>query len=144
MLHGKGLTVRGFLRLAGGHGESSWAKDEDYSRGAMVSDVLAVADALGIARFDLLGLSMGGAVVTKLASDNPSRVNSLTLVDWASWPGGKPTGGVKRIGGLFSLRWDSFDDAVDMMHSANPRRPRENIALRMKQQLRKADDGWRW
>jgi len=30
------------------------------------------------------------------------------------------------------------------MHKANPRRSRENIALRMRQQLRQADDGWRW
>lgn len=142
-----GLLAQGYRAVCvdlRGHGKSGWASDGDYSRASMVSDVIGVADALDIQQFFLLGLSMGGALATALTADNPDRVQALVLVDWAPWPDGVPTSGIKRIGSLFNLRWDSFEDAVEMMHNANPRRSREDVALRMKQQLRKADDGWRW
>jgi pimeloyl-ACP methyl ester carboxylesterase len=142
-----GLRDRGYRSVCAdlrGHGQSCWALDGNYSREAMVADIVAVADTLGLKDFCLFGLSLGGALATKLAADYPSRVRCLVLVDWAPWPGGKPTKGIGRIASLFHLRWDSFEHAVDAMHKANPRRSRENVALRMKEQLREADDGWRW
>jgi len=62
--------------------------------------------------------------VTKFSAIFPSRVLSLVLIDWSPWPDGKPTKGVSRIGRVFNLRFDSFDQAVDLMHKANPRRSR--------------------
>lgn len=142
-----GLSEQGYRSVCvdlRGHGRSSWRRSADYSRGAMVSDILAVVDAMRLETFFLFGLSLGGALVTKFAADYTSRVKALVIIDWAPWPDGQPTSGVKRITSLFQLRWDSFEDAVDMMHRANPRRSRENVATRMRQQLRQADDGWRW
>src|SRR5207249_4376580 len=43
-----------------GHGETEWATDGDYTAERMVEDVAAFAQALGLGRFALLGLSMGG------------------------------------------------------------------------------------
>jgi len=127
-----------------GHGQSSWSAQGDYSRQSMVNDIHCVVDALKLEHFALIGLSMGGALSARLAALLPDRVSSLTVVDWAPWPNGKPTKGVSRIGRVFQLRWDTFEEAVDMMHSFNPRRSRENVSTRMKQQLRQAEDGWRW
>ena len=45
--------------------------------------VLGVADALGLARFDLAGHSYGGAISIYLAARHPERVRSLVLVDSA-------------------------------------------------------------
>jgi len=142
-----GLCDQGYRSLCidlRGHGLSGWVRSGDYSRSSMVADILAVVDALALDCFFLFGLSLGGALVTKFAADHPARVRSLVIVDWAPWPGGKPTPGVVRISSLFNLHWDSFEEAVDMMHRANPRRSRENVAMRMRQQLRQASDGWRW
>lgn len=147
VLSAGGLCDRGYRAFCidlRGHGKSSWSKQGDYSREAMVGDILAVVNALQLDVFNLIGLSMGGALVTKFTADNPKRVRSLVLVDWAPWPEGKPTAGVSKIASVFGLRWDTFEDAVDFMHSINSRRSRDNVALRMSQQLRKAQDGWRW
>ena len=42
--------------------------------------VLALADGLGLARFDYAGVSLGGAVGAWLAAHHPERISSLTLV----------------------------------------------------------------
>jgi pimeloyl-ACP methyl ester carboxylesterase len=65
-----------------GHGRSghrpagTWYHFIDY-----VSDVMALAQALGLERFDLVGHSMGGAVATLLAAAYPERVRRLVLIE---------------------------------------------------------------
>jgi pimeloyl-ACP methyl ester carboxylesterase len=63
-------------------GRSTWArfKESPYTIGTLVDDVLAVADAFGRERFDLVGFSMGGCVAQLLAIDHPERVSTLSLV----------------------------------------------------------------
>ena len=65
-----------------GHGRSghrppgTWYHFVDY-----VSDVLALADALGLASFDLIGHSMGGAISTLVAASFPERIRKLSLIE---------------------------------------------------------------
>lgn len=64
-----------------GHGASDQPADRDaYDLDAFASDVVSVADALGWARFSLLGHSMGGAVAQRVALDHPSRLDALVLM----------------------------------------------------------------
>jgi pimeloyl-ACP methyl ester carboxylesterase/DNA-binding CsgD family transcriptional regulator len=51
----------------------------DLSFEAMVSDLGAVVDALGLERFDLLGMSQGAAISIAYAVRHPERVRSLVL-----------------------------------------------------------------
>src|SRR5437773_7043729 len=64
-----------------GHGDSPPAPDGDYTMGTMAQDLGAVADALGLGTFTLLGLSMGGRVAIAYAGGQPSRVERLVIVD---------------------------------------------------------------
>jgi pimeloyl-ACP methyl ester carboxylesterase len=50
-----------------------------YGLPALVGDVLALADAVGVERFDLLGHDWGGAVAWALAAWPPDRVRTLTV-----------------------------------------------------------------
>lgn len=50
-----------------------------YDISDMADDTLAVADALGLERFHLLGVSMGGAVAQEVALSVPERLRTLTL-----------------------------------------------------------------
>jgi pimeloyl-ACP methyl ester carboxylesterase len=65
-----------------GHGRSghrppgTWYHFVDY-----VSDVMALAQALGLDRFDLIGHSMGGAIATLVAAAYPERIRRLVLIE---------------------------------------------------------------
>ena len=50
-----------------------------YALPALVGDVLALADAAGAQRFDLLGHDWGGAVAWAVAAAHPDRVRTLTV-----------------------------------------------------------------
>jgi pimeloyl-ACP methyl ester carboxylesterase len=50
-----------------------------YALPALVGDVLALADAAGAERFDLLGHDWGGAVAWAVAAAHPDRVRTLTV-----------------------------------------------------------------
>jgi pimeloyl-ACP methyl ester carboxylesterase len=66
-----------------GMGRSAPAADGDYSVAAMADDVQAVADALHLRRFVIVGHSYGGAVVTMYAAKHPERVAGVVLADAA-------------------------------------------------------------
>ena len=62
--------LRGFGRTPGAAGQS-------YSH---ADDLLAVLDAVGIERADLVGVSMGGGIAVNFAIDHPGRVRKLVLI----------------------------------------------------------------
>lgn len=59
-------------------GQSSMAEG-DYEVADMARDALALADALELESFHLLGISMGGAIAQEIAIQAPGRVRTLTL-----------------------------------------------------------------
>jgi 3-oxoadipate enol-lactonase len=65
-------------------GQSSQATGS-YEIADMARDALALADALELDSFHLLGVSMGGAIAQEIALAAPERVRTLTLaVTWAA------------------------------------------------------------
>ncbi len=70
-----------------GHGQSDKPADlAAYSLDRLRRDTLGVADAVGLERFRILGHSMGGMVVRRIAIDHAPRVEALVMMDTAaSW-----------------------------------------------------------
>ena len=66
-----------------GMGESETARNSDYSVEGFAEDVAAVADALRLDRFVLVGHSYGGAVVAAYAGKHPGRLAGLVFADVA-------------------------------------------------------------
>jgi haloacetate dehalogenase len=70
-----------------GYGDSSKAPGlpdhSNYSKRTMAQDLVAVMDALGVARFFLCGHDRGGRVAHRLALDHPTRVQKLCVIDIA-------------------------------------------------------------
>lgn len=70
-----------------GHGDSAGPPDPDaYSLDRCAADVLAVADALGFDRFRIIGHSMGGMVVRRVALAAPDRVEGVVFMSTAAGP----------------------------------------------------------
>jgi pimeloyl-ACP methyl ester carboxylesterase len=69
-----------------GHGGSSHGEAAGYDLDPLAADLAGFLDALGIARCDLLGHSMGGMVALRLALAEPDRVASLVLMDTSAEP----------------------------------------------------------
>lgn len=80
-----------------GMGESAPAAKADYSVEGFASDVAAVADALKLQRFVLVGHSFGGAVVASYAGKHPDRLAGLVFADVAGDLRGTPTDQVERL-----------------------------------------------
>lgn len=60
-----------------GHGDSPLLETRTVT--ALANELLKLLDELGVARFSLCGLSLGGAVAMRLALDVPERVERLLL-----------------------------------------------------------------
>ena len=64
-----------------GMGESDVPRNGDYSVDGMADDVHAVADALHLRRFVIVGHSYGGPVVADYAAKHPERVAGVVFAD---------------------------------------------------------------
>jgi pimeloyl-ACP methyl ester carboxylesterase len=60
-------------------GRSSYV-EEGYDVAALAADVIGLVDSLGVERFHLLGISLGGAIAQEVALAIAERLSSLTLI----------------------------------------------------------------
>jgi pimeloyl-ACP methyl ester carboxylesterase len=75
-----GEAFRCYVPDARGHGRTRFDVTLGLRYEDLIADVLAFADALGIATFHLLGFSMGGATALMLAARHPQRLRTLVVV----------------------------------------------------------------
>jgi branched-chain amino acid transport system permease protein len=71
-----------------GRGQSR-GPDTDYGIASLATDVLAFADALDLAKLDLVGHSLGSCIAMEIALAHPERVRSLVVVS-PGWIDGMP------------------------------------------------------
>ncbi len=127
-----------------GHGDSDWAPDGDYTRQTQAGDVDAITDVLGIQRFLLAGMSMGGINAITFAARHSEKVAALVIVDVSPEI---QVRGVENIRNFIqaSDELDSFEEFVARAHQFNPRRSLENIRSRLSHNLKQLPNGkWTW
>jgi pimeloyl-ACP methyl ester carboxylesterase len=121
-----------------GHGDSEWATD--YAPERRVEDMEAFVAALGLDRFVLLGLSMGGRAAFMYAAKNPAKVERLVIVDIAPE---SDAAGAQRIatGVRANDVFDTPEAAVAASRQANPRPPDAELRHRVINNLMQRPDG---
>jgi pimeloyl-ACP methyl ester carboxylesterase len=125
-----------------GHGETAWAAADKYGAGEMVDDLAAFVAALGLRRFTLLGLSMGGNVAIHYGGRRPPELSRLVIVDIA--PEIVASGAARIQTGVRAKdTFESRDEAFAAARAANPRPPEAHHRLRVDQSLMRTKDG-RW
>lgn len=126
-----------------GHGDSD-PSPHGYSIRNYVADLAEFVDRLGLGRFGLIGLSMGGRVGMVYAAEHPGRVGRLVIVD---------------IGPEISRRWsqrqaepepDSFEsveEVAERLRRGNPYLTAEYARFIASHSLKQRPDGryvWKW
>lgn len=65
---------------ARGHGRTRWDARDGFTYGALVDDLTAFVDALGLDSFHLLGFSMGAMTALQFGARAPERLRTLVVV----------------------------------------------------------------
>ncbi|HXE48980.1 MAG TPA: alpha/beta hydrolase [Ramlibacter sp.] len=86
-----------------GHGQSDAPASGDYSVPALAEDIAAVAEALELRRFVLVGHSMGGAAAAAYAGKYPGKLAGLVL---AGTPGKTPGEQAQKTMGALRADYD--------------------------------------
>lgn len=164
LLHGGGQTRRawdqtcsrlahaGFRVLAldmRGHGESAWASNGDYSRDALIADLLTcVSTCVETNRqVALVGASTGGITALTAVGEGALTVWALVLVDVVPQIDRE---GAERVLSFMTSAPEGFgsvDEAADAIATYLPHRKRPADTTGLSKNLRRDDDGrfrWHW
>jgi len=130
-----------------GRGQSDWDPQRRYDTATYVADLLAVVDQLGLARFDLLGHSMGGINAIVFAAQHPQRVRRLVIED--AGPGAfENSAGARRIQQELATTPEGFaswEDATAFMRALRPSVSEDARQQRLHSMLKPLQGGaWTW
>jgi len=130
-----------------GHGESAWSPEGAYQYRDQAADLAAIAELLGLARFSLIGTSMGGIIAMTYAGEHSERLARLIINDI----GPDAETGSQRITQMVGSRPDEFatlEDAVAYRRQMSPivagRRLEDQEELALGVLRRRADGRWVW
>ena len=130
-----------------GHGESAWSPDGAYHYRDQVADLAGLVDQLGLARFTLIGTSMGGIIAMAFAAAHAARLVGLVINDI----GPDVEEGSQRITQMVGGRPDGFATLEDAMAyrreispvtASRPMSDQREVALGVLRQ--RADGRWVW
>jgi esterase len=121
-----------------GHGESAWA--DDYTPERMVEDLEAFVQTIGLTKFSLLGLSMGGRNAYAYTALHPEKIEKLVIVDIG--PELMTTGSERiRTGVLQKDEFDSPEEAFRQARAGNARADETELRQRVQNNLMQLDTG---
>jgi pimeloyl-ACP methyl ester carboxylesterase len=127
-----------------GHGDSDWAPDADYSISAQREDVKGFAEAVGLDRFVLVGMSLGAINGLAYAIAYPETLSALVLID--AGPNVRRPGS-RRIRDFVNggAEPETLEAIIERAMSFNPRRDPTILRRSLMHNLRQQTDGtWTW
>lgn len=131
-----------------GHGDSGRPVAPDYTTHHYLADLYRLIDhlsqELSVDRIGLCGLSLGGSLSYIYASENPTTVDAIVVVDVAPEMNREARKGIRRY--ISALPKDGpFEDLVAKVAKMSPMRNREAVRGSLLRATRVRPDGsWEW
>lgn len=125
-----------------GHGDSGWS--DDYRIETATTDVAALTASLGVARYHLVGMSLGGTIAAHFAGAHPARAASLTLVDVGP---GVDFAATRSLRNFVEAAQDvsSLETIVAAALLVNPHADRDKLMYRLTHSMQRTAQGsYRW
>ena len=121
-----------------GHGDSFHAADADYTDFAVAADMAEMFDAIGLERFALVGLSLGGMTGLAYAQDHVERLCALVVLDATARPNRETT-----LAMLKTARFPPAPSFAEFARAAVGDRPRDlsKFVFTLSHSVRKRADG---
>jgi esterase len=127
-----------------GHGDSDWAPDANYTISAQREDIKGFAEAIGLDRFVLVGMSMGAINGLAYAIAHPETLSALVLID--AGPNVRRPGS-RRIRDFVNggAEPETLEAIIGRALAFNPRRDPLILRRSLMHNLRRQEDGnWVW
>ncbi|MBO0493899.1 alpha/beta hydrolase [Pseudomonas sp. Marseille-Q1929] len=129
-----------------GRGLSDWASPDTYHTQSYVEDLEDWVAHLGLARFVLLGHSLGGANALEYARQHPGRLLGLMIEDIG--PGSSSQGdGAARIRREMSqtpLQFENWELARAFWQASRPGLSEQGLTSRLAHSMKESGDGVTW
>ena len=128
-----------------GHGDSG--RRDRYDLETWTDEVIAVADAAGIARPVVIGHSMGGFVTTATAARHADRLAGAVIIDSPIFEADPEVEEARRRNRSGNLRtYDDLEEAVGRFRTTPPQDHYLDYVMDYvaRRSLRQVDDGWQW
>ncbi len=147
---GEHLGAAGYHAVAmdlRGHGDSTWDDEGEYGNDAMVDDLVAVIDLLGLEAPVLVGASLGGAVSLLAVGESAVDASALVIVDTAPQI---EQAGVSNLRTFMTQRPEGFaslEEVADAISAYNPNRKRPSSLDGLAKNVRVDAQGryhWHW
>lgn len=126
-----------------GHGDTGPAPDDSYTTEDYVGDLERFVAALGLSRFVLVGMSMGGRNSMVYAARHPEQVERLVIVDMGpeAPPPFEPKADAPEDPGIF----DDPRQVADFLRGQDPYPPEDYRQEVARHSVRQRPDGrWEW
>src|SRR5215471_2297785 len=133
-----------------GHGHSGRRQDRDYGPWRNAEAVAAVIDQAAPAVRGVVGMSLGGTTVIRLAATRPDLVRRAVIVDVTPSSGVRSRSMTPAQRGAVALvsgppTYDSFEAMASAAVAASPGRPRPAVERGVRHNARRLPDGrWTW
>jgi esterase len=133
-----------------GHGHSSWREDRDYGPVTNALAVAPVISELAPAAAGVIGMSLGGLTLIRLAATRPELVSRAVIVDVTPGSTAAHARMSRTERGTTQLisehrSFASLDEIAELAVQASPRRPAAAVRRGVRHNTRQLPDGtWTW
>ena len=133
-----------------GHGHSSWREDRDYGPVTNAVAVARVISEVAPAGAGVIGMSLGGLTLIRLAATRPDLVRRAVIVDVTPGSTAAHARMTRSERGTTQLiseprSFASLDEVAELAVLASPRRPASAVRRGVRHNTRQLPDGtWTW